>query len=255
MKNKELRKTENPLEIEGLTVVYPGGAVALWNVSLIIPRGVLMAVTGPNGAGKTTLIKAIQNLVPAVAGKISVFGGSYESGRKSVAYVPQRENVDWNFPASVSDVVQMGTYQSLGWIRRPGGKEKLKTAEALKKTGMEEFGDRQIGEISGGQQQRVFIARALVQDADLYLMDEPFQGVDKTTEVTMAKIMREMKDRGKTIVMVHHDLQTVPDYFDRITLLNRKVVASGPVCEVFTEENIRAAYGSDKTGISPRTCA
>ncbi len=246
LNNTVLRETDNSLEIKGLTVAYPGGRIALWNASLVVPRGVLMAVVGPNGAGKTTLIKAVQNLVPVAAGRVSVFGNSYENSRKSVAYVPQRESVDWNFPASVADVVQMGTYSSLGWIKRPGKKEKIKTAAALRKTGMEGLGNRQIGEISGGQRQRVFIARALVQDADMYLMDEPFQGVDKTTEIAIAKLMREMKDNGKTIVMVHHDLQTVPDYFDWVTLLNKKVVANGPVGEVFTRENISSAYGSGK---------
>lgn len=251
MSSPVFKKTENSLEVRGLTVAY-SGEVALWNVSLAVPRGVLMAVVGPNGAGKTTLVKAVQNLVPAVAGRVSVFGGAYEDNRKSVAYVPQRESVDWNFPANVADVVQMGTYASLGWIRRPGGKEKLITADALKKTGMEDCRDRQIGEISGGQRQRVFIARALAQNADLYLMDEPFQGVDKTTEAAIAKLLGEMKEEGKTMVIVHHDLQTVPDYFDWVTLLNKKVVASGPLEEVFTRENVRRAYGSDKAAVLRR---
>lgn len=251
MSSPVFKKTENSLEVRGLTVAY-SGEVALWNVSLAVPRGVLMAVVGPNGAGKTTLVKAVQNLVPAAAGKVAVFGGSYEDNRKSVAYVPQRENVDWNFPANVADVVQMGTYSSLGWIRRPGRREKLITSDALKKTGMENFRDRQIGEISGGQQQRVFIARALAQNADLYLMDEPFRGVDKTTEAAIAKLLGEMKEEGKTIVIVHHDLQTVPDYFDWVTLLNKKVVASGPLAEVFTRENVRRAYESDKAAVLRR---
>ncbi len=206
-----------------------------------------MAVVGPNGAGKTTLIRAVQNLLPRAAGRVSVFGDFYENCRNRVAYVPQRQSIDWNFPASVSDVVQMGTYSSLGWIKRPGVREKRKTFQALERTGMEEFSDRQIGELSGGQRQRVFIARSLVQDADLYLMDEPFAGVDKTTEGAIARLMGEMREGGKTIVVVHHDLQTVADYFDRIMLLNRKVVASGEVGKVFTDENIRVAYGSGGT--------
>lgn len=248
MSNPTFREAKNALEVDRLTVAYRG-SVALRNVSLAVPRGVLMAVVGPNGAGKTTLIKAVQNLVPAVSGKVSVLGGAYETNRKSVAYVPQRESVDWNFPANVADVVQMGTYSSLGWIRRPGKREKIKVFDALKKTGMEDLWDRQIGEISGGQQQRVFIARALVQDADLYLMDEPFQGVDKVTEVIIANIMKEMKNDGKTIIMVHHDLQTVPDYFDWVALLNRKIIASGHVDDVFTRENVRSAYNSDKAAV------
>ncbi len=237
---------ENPLDVEGVTVSYHGG-VALWNASFRVSPASLMAVVGPNGAGKTTLLKAVQNLVPKDAGRVSVFGRPYEEMRKSVAYVPQRQNVDWNFPANVSDVVQMGTYQSLGWIRRPGAREKRKTFEALEKTGMERLADRQIGELSGGQQQRVFIARALVQDAPLYLMDEPFQGVDKTTEEAVAGILRDMRDEGKTVVAVHHNLETVPDYFDSATLLNGGVVASGEVAEVFTPENIRSAYRGSET--------
>ncbi|WP_462137652.1 metal ABC transporter ATP-binding protein [Candidatus Mycalebacterium sp.] len=234
---------ENPLEVKGLTVAY-SGLIALWNISLTVPRGSLTAVVGPNGAGKSTLIKAVQNLVPKAAGEVRIFGGLYEESRKSVAYVPQRGNVDWNFPASVFDVVQMGTYSSLGWMRRPGERERRKTFAALKRTAMEEFADRQIGELSGGQQQRVFIARSLVQDADLYFLDEPFQGVDSITEVTIANIMREMSRAGKTMIVVHHNLQTVPDYFDRVVLINREIVACGEVSEVFNRENIGATYGA-----------
>jgi len=234
---------ENPLDVYGLTVSY-AGKVALWNASLSFPKASLAAIVGPNGAGKTTLIKAVQNLVPKSSGKALIFGHNYETIRKSVAYVPQRQNVDWNFPASVADVVQMGTYASLGWIKRPGRRERRKTFHALEKTGIEHLADCQIGELSGGQQQRVFIARALAQEADLYLMDEPFQGVDKVTETAIAKVMNEMKKEGKTILAVHHNLQTVPEYFDYVTLLNRKVIESGSVEEVFTDENIRCAYGS-----------
>ena len=237
---------DNSLEVDGLTVCYSGGAV-LWDASFSVSRGSLMAVVGPNGAGKTTLIKAVQNLIPKAAGKVSFFGGCYEASRKSVAYVPQRGNVDWNFPANVRDVVQMGTYPSLGWIRRPGKEERRITFEALEKTGLTRLADRQIGELSGGQRQRVFIARALAQDALLYLMDEPFQGVDKATETAVARLMKEMRDNGKTIVAVHHDLATVPDYFDSVTLLNRDVIASGGISGVFTDENIRRAY-SGATG-------
>ena len=232
---------DNSLEVDGLTVCYSGDA-ALWDASFSVARGSLMAVVGPIGAGKTTLIKAVQNLVPRAAGEVLFFGGRYEAARRSVAYVPQRGNVDWNFPASVKDVVQMGTYPSLGWIRRPGKKERRRTFEALEKTGLARLAGRQIGELSGGQRQRVFIARALAQDASLYLMDEPFQGVDKTTETAVARLMREMRDGGKTVVAVHHDLGTVPDYFDSVTLLNRNVIASGGVSGVFTDENIRRAY-------------
>lgn len=233
---------DNCLEIKGLTVSYPGIGAVVRNASFTVPSGSLMAVAGPNGAGKTTLIRAAQNLVPKTAGTVSFFGGGYEAARRRVAYVPQRGNVDWNFPATVQDVVQMGTYPSLGWIRRPGKEERRKTFEALERTGLAPLAERQIGELSGGQKQRVFIARALAQDARLYLMDEPFQGVDKTTEAAIAELMREMKDGGKTVVAVHHDLATVPDYFDSVTLLNRAVIASGAVAGAFTDENIRRAY-------------
>lgn len=233
----------SPLDVRGLTVFYSRNA-ALWDASFSVPANSLMAIVGPNGAGKTTLLRAAQGLVPRVAGDVSFFGRPYEAVRRSVAYVPQRNRVDWNFPASVADVVRMGTYPSLGWIRRPGKTERLKTVEALEKTGLSSLADRQIGELSGGQQQRVFIARALAQDATLYLMDEPFQGVDKTTEITIAEIMNLMKKEGKTIVVVHHDLATVPYYFDSVTLLNRKVVASGVLTEAFTDDNIRLTYGS-----------
>lgn len=230
------------IEVRDLTVAYRDKPV-LWDIDLTVPRGILMAIVGPNGAGKTTLIKAILGLVKKAAGLIRVYGSSYESQRQRVAYVPQRGSVDWDFPASVLDVVLMGLYGKLGWFKRPGKKEKALARDALAKVGMERLESRQISQLSGGQQQRVFLARALVQDADLYFMDEPFQGVDATTERAIIDILRELRTLDKTVMVVHHDLQTVTEYFDHVLLLNVRGIASGPVDEVFTEANLRATYG------------
>ncbi len=231
------------IEVTDLTVAY-GDHPVLWDVDLEVPPGVLMGVVGPNGAGKTTLVKAILGLVRPAAGRVSVLGRPYAEVRRKVAYVPQRGSVDWDFPTSVLDVVQMGRYGSLGWVRRPGRAERERALEAVAKVGLEELAGRQISQLSGGQQQRVFLARALVQDADVYLMDEPFQGVDATTERAVVELLRELRAAGKTVVAVHHDLQTVPEYFDWVTLLNVRRIASGPVEEAFTEENLRLAYGA-----------
>jgi len=230
------------IEVADLTVAYHEKPV-LWDVDLSVPPGVLMAIVGPNGAGKTTLIKAILGLIPPVAGQVSIFGRPYAEQRRQVGYVPQRGSVDWDFPTSVLDVVMMGRYGALGWIRRPGKAERAAALEALAKVGMEQFAGRQISQLSGGQQQRVFLARALVQDARVYLMDEPFQGVDATTERAIIDLLRDLRESGKTVVAVHHDLQTVPEYFDSVTLMNVRKIASGPVDEVFTEQNLRLTYG------------
>ncbi|MEW6443525.1 MAG: metal ABC transporter ATP-binding protein [bacterium] len=230
------------IEVEDLTVAYQEKPV-LWDVDLEVPPGVLLAVVGPNGAGKTTLIRAVMDLVKPVAGHIRVFGRPYAEQRRRVGYVPQRNSVDWDFPTSVLDVVMMGRYGALGWLRRPGAAERGRALEALAKVGMSELVQRQIRQLSGGQQQRVFLARALVQDADIYLMDEPFQGVDATTERAIVGLLQELRGSGKTVVVVHHDLQTVREYFDWVTLLNVRRIASGPVREVFTEHNLRLAYG------------
>ena len=236
-------ETENQaITVRDLTVAY-GQKPVLWDVDLDVPLGVLMAIVGPNGAGKTTLIKAILGLLKPVAGQITVLGKPYESQRKRVGYVPQRGSVDWDFPTNVLDVVTMGSYGSLGWIKRPGAKEREKAHEALEKVGMGKYAERQISQLSGGQQQRVFLARALVQDAQVYMMDEPFQGVDATTERAIVALLQELRAQGKTVVVVHHDLNTVPDYFDWVTLLNVRLIASGPVNEVFTEANLRLTYG------------
>jgi manganese/zinc/iron transport system ATP- binding protein len=202
-----------------------------------------MAVVGPNGAGKTTLIKSVLGLIRPAAGQVLIHGRPYAEQRRLVGYVPQRGSVDWDFPTSVLDVVTMGRYGALGWIKRPGRKEREAALEALQKVGMRDFAARQISQLSGGQQQRVFLARALVQDAQVYFMDEPFQGVDATTERAIVALLQELRAAGKTVVVVHHDLQTVPEYFDWVTLLNVRKIASGPVGEVFTEQNLRLAYG------------
>jgi len=230
------------IEVTDLTVAY-GEKPVLWDVDLEVPQGVLMAIVGPNGAGKTTLIRAVLGMLKPAAGRALVFGKPYEEQRKLVAYVPQRGSVDWDFPTSVLDVVLMGRYGHLGWVRRPGQADKAAAREALEHVGMAELQGRQISQLSGGQQQRVFLARALVQHADLYFMDEPFQGVDATTELAIVELLQELRSRGKTVVAVHHDLQTVPEYFDQVTLLNVRRIASGPVDDVFTEENLRLTYG------------
>ncbi|NLV75639.1 MAG: metal ABC transporter ATP-binding protein [Tissierellia bacterium] len=231
------------VNVNDMTVVYHKKPV-LWDIDLQIPSGILMAIVGPNGAGKSTLIKAMLGLVKPVTGKVTFWGESYESQRKRIGYVPQRGSVDWDFPTDVLDVVTMGTYGQLGWIKRPGEKERELAIQAIEKVDMLPFANRQISQLSGGQQQRVFLARALVQDADIYFMDEPFQGVDAKTEKAIIKLLEELKNRGKTVVVVHHDLQTVPEYFDWVTLLNRVVIESGPVEKVFTDENLRKTYRS-----------
>jgi manganese/zinc/iron transport system ATP- binding protein len=230
------------IEASDVTVAY-GDRPVLWDVDLNVPSGTLMAIVGPNGAGKTTLIKAILGLIPVAAGQVLIHGRPYREVRRLVGYVPQRGSVDWDFPTSVLDVVTMGRYGQLGWFRRPGRRDRELALEALDKVGMREYADRQISQLSGGQQQRTFLARALVQDAEVYFMDEPFQGVDATTERAIVGLLKELRAAGKTVVAVHHDLQTVPEYFDWVTLLNVRRIASGPVDEVFTEENLRLAYG------------
>jgi len=243
MPTKEMtKKQENAIEVEDLTVAYREKPV-LWDVDLHVPQGVLQAIVGPNGAGKTTLIKSILGLVKASAGRILIHGKSYEHQRHLVAYVPQRGSVDWDFPTNVLDVVMMGRYGALGWFRRPGKKEHQLAMEALEKVGMADFTKRQISQLSGGQQQRVFLARALTQDAQVYFMDEPFQGVDATTEKAIVRLLKELRAAGKTVLVVHHDLQTVSEYFDWVLLLNVRRIASGPVTEVFTEKNLKLAYG------------
>jgi manganese/zinc/iron transport system ATP- binding protein len=236
------------LEINDLTVAYQSKP-ALWDVDLSVPEGVLMAIVGPNGAGKSTLIKASLDLIPRAAGDVRFYGEPYAKARHWVGYVPQRGSVDWDFPTSVLDVVTMGLYGQLGWFRRPGKKERTQAMNALEQVGMADFANRQISQLSGGQQQRTFLARALVQDARIYFMDEPFAAVDKVTEKAIVAVLRELRSRQKTVLVVHHDLQTVADYFDWVALLNVQMIASGPADEIYTEENLRKTYGGRVTGI------
>ncbi|NNF59502.1 MAG: metal ABC transporter ATP-binding protein [Rhodothermaceae bacterium] len=239
------------VDVADLTVAYRDQPV-LWDVDLQVSEGVLMAIVGPNGAGKTTLIKAILGLVPTAAGRVLIYEAPVPRQRRRIAYVPQRGSVDWDFPTSVLDVVTMGTYGTLGWIKRPGKEEHARAREALAKVGMAGFADRQIAQLSGGQQQRVFLARALVQDADVYFMDEPFQGVDATTEKAIVTLLQNLREAGKTVLVVHHDLPTVPEYFDWVLLLNVRRIAAGPVAEVFTNENLRQTYGG-RVPFEPQT--
>ena len=224
----------NAIEIKNLTVAY-GENIALEDLNLDIEVGSLMALVGPNGAGKSTLIKTILKFLKQITGEIKI-------NAKTLAYVPQRNSVDWDFPTTLFDVVEMGCYGRVGLFKRVSKEEKHKVLKAIEQVGMLEFKDRQISELSGGQQQRAFIARALVQEADIYLMDEPFQGVDSTTEKSIVEILKQLKAEGKTIIVVHHDLQTVPTYFESVALINKAVIVSGKVNEVFTQENIDVTY-------------
>lgn len=235
-----------PLSVRDVTVAYHRKPV-LWNLSLDIPARSLVGLVGPNGAGKSTLLKTVVDMVPRISGEVQVFGQRYSKTRSRVAYVPQRETVDWDFPATALDVVLMGTYGQLGWFRRAGHAERQRSLEALRQMEIEHLATRQISQLSGGQQQRTFLARALVQRADLYLMDEPFAAVDASTERAIVTLMRVLQAQGKTILVVHHDLHTVPSYFDYLVLLNTRLVAAGPTSEVFTEDNLQKTYGGKLT--------
>ena len=237
------------LEVHDLTVSYHKRPV-LYGIDLEIPPGKLVGIIGPNGAGKSTLIKAMMGVVPASGGWVKVFGLPTKQNSQRIGYVPQRESVDWDFPVSVMDVVLMGCYGRLGLFRRPGAKERERAAAALEKVGMGGYANRQISKLSGGQQQRVFLARALAQDSDLYLMDEPFAGVDAATEAAIIELLGEMRDRGKTVLVVHHDLATARGYFDMLLLLNMRVVAFGDTEEVFTGELLQKTYGGRLTILS-----
>ena len=231
-----------PLEAHDLTVAYHKKPV-LYGVDLAVPEGSLVGIIGPNGAGKSTFIKAVMGLLPLTAGWVKVFGEEYKKNCHRVGYVPQRESVDWDFPVSVMDVVLMGRYGHLRLAQRPGKKDKDIARECLEKVKMLPYANRQIGNLSGGQQQRVFLARALAQESDLYLMDEPFVGVDAATESAIIEILRELKSRGKTLLVVHHDLASAKEYFDRLILLNMRLVAFGPTEEVFTPQILQTTYG------------
>lgn len=240
---------EAPLWVNDLTVAYHRKPV-LWDIDLTLPEGKLIAVVGPNGAGKSTLIKAILGLVPRASGAVSIYGRPYEAQRHLVGYVPQRESVDWDFPVNAVDVVAMGTYRQIGWLKPVTRRHHHKALQELEKVGMAAYARRQISQLSGGQQQRVFLARALAQDAKLYFMDEPFAGVDVATEKAIIALLKELKSAGRTCVVVHHDLQTVPSYFDHVVLLNMRVVDAGPIDRVFTEENLKKTYGGKLTLLS-----
>jgi manganese/zinc/iron transport system ATP- binding protein len=233
------------VEVEDLTVAYDTKPI-LWDIDLKIPKGKLMAIVGPNGAGKTTLIRTMLGLLTPISGSVRFINGGDDvhALRNRIGYVPQSGSVDWDFPATVLDVVLMGTYGKLGWIKRPGKAQARLAHEALARVGMEEYASRQISQLSGGQQQRVFLARALAQQAEVYFMDEPFKGVDVKTEKAIIQLLKELKEQGRTVVVVHHDIQTVADYFDWVTLINLRVVASGPVDEVFHDENLKKTYRS-----------
>ncbi|KAA3636804.1 MAG: metal ABC transporter ATP-binding protein [Calditrichaeota bacterium] len=233
---------EAPIEVHDLTVAYRKKPV-LWNIDFELPESKIIGLIGPNGAGKSTLIKAIMGLLPTVSGFVKIYGKPIKDARKRVAYVPQRESVDWDFPTSAFDVVLMGRYGNLSLFQRPTKADKEIAYESLKKVGMEEYADRQISQLSGGQQQRIFLARSLTQNADVYLMDEPFVGVDASTEKAIISLLKELKDRGKTVVVVHHDLHTVREYFDWVLLLNMRLVKIGPTKEIFTDENLKLTYG------------
>jgi manganese/zinc/iron transport system ATP- binding protein len=241
-----------PLSVSDLTVAWHRKPV-IWDVDLEVPPGQLVGVVGPNGAGKSTLLKAIMDLVPKASGRVEIFGQSYRQSRQRVGYVPQRESVDWDFPINVLDVVTMGLYGKIGWCMPVRSRHRDIARKALEQVGISELANRQISQLSGGQQQRTFLARALVQDADLYLMDEPFAAVDAATEKAIVEILRNMRQAGKTALVIHHDLPTVPEYFDSVVLLNMRVVASGPTKDVFTRENLERTYGGRLTLLDEAT--
>ncbi|MCC4242798.1 metal ABC transporter ATP-binding protein [Stappia indica] len=230
------------MALREITVSY-GESPAVFSVDATFPRDSLVAIVGPNGAGKSTLLKAALGVVPRLSGTVTVFGTPLERARERVAYVPQRASVDWDFPTRVIDVVMMGLYRELGLLRLVRASHRERALACLARVGMADFATRQIGQLSGGQQQRVFLARALAQGADLYLLDEPFAGVDAATEKAIIDVLKDLKSEGRTVVCVHHDLATVADYFDRVLLINTRRIAEGPVGEVFTAENLQATYG------------
>ncbi|RJK98607.1 metal ABC transporter ATP-binding protein [Paracoccus aestuarii] len=237
-----LHEPDQALHVEDLTVSY-GSMPALWDIDLDVPIGVMCAIVGPNGAGKSTLIKAALGLVRPVAGHVRFLGRPVGAMRGRIGYVPQRHSVDWDFPTTAADVVEMGLYRSLGWFRRPGRAARARAMAALAQVGMQDYADRQIDQLSGGQQQRVFLARALIQDAPILILDEPFAGVDAATEALIIALLKRLRDEGRTVIVVHHDLTTVQSYFDWLVMMNIRIVAQGPVAQTYTPENLRAAYG------------
>ena len=232
------------LVVQGLTIHY-GQTPVLWDITVEVPAGKLVAILGPNGAGKTSFMKAILGMIPSVSGTVSMLGSSMRNMRGHVAYVPQRATVDWDFPITVFDLVMMGRYQKMGAFRFTRKEDRLATERSIEQVGLQAFKDRQISELSGGQQQRAFLARALVQDAAISFLDEPLAGVDITSEKIIMTILKEMRDAGKTVFMIHHDLNTVSAYFDWALFLNLRLVAAGPVNKVFTSKNIQDAFGKN----------
>ncbi|MFS3931090.1 manganese ABC transporter ATP-binding protein MntB [Bacillus sp. SN1] len=243
-----------PVELDNVTVAYHKKPV-LQEISLQVPEGKLIGIIGPNGAGKSTLIKTILGLVPRASGDISIYGKDYKDQRTRIGYVPQRGSVDWDFPTSALDVVLMGRYGRIGLLKRPKKTDVEMAKAALEKVGMLDYAKRQISQLSGGQQQRVFLARALCQDADIYFMDEPFAGVDAATERAIMTLLAELKQKGKTVLVVHHDLQTAEDYFDWILLLHLRKIAFGPAENVFTIENLQKTYGGKLTFLKDKVLA
>lgn len=237
------------LRIEHLSVAYEDRPV-LENVNLELGRGKLIGIVGPNGAGKSTLLKAILGLTPKLLGSIELLGEPLRGADLRLGYVPQRESVDWDFPVTVAEVVAMGTYGRVGWFRRPSAAERARVQRALDQVGLTEFASRQISQLSGGQQQRTFLARALVQDAEVYLLDEPFSGIDATTEEALIEVLLDLRAQGRTLVAVHHDLGTVAKFFDEVVLLHRHVLAFGPPDEVLTPTLLEVAYSSKSTSRS-----
>lgn len=237
------------IEIEDLSIAYHNKPV-IWDIDLKLQKNSITAIVGPNGAGKSTLMKGILGLIPLLSGKILIEGENLKEVYKKISYVPQIGNVNWDFPTTVLDVVLMGRYTYLGWLKRPNKKDKQIALEALKTIQMEEFANRQISQLSGGQKQRVFLARALVQDAELYFLDEPMQGIDIKSEEIIFNILKEMRAKGKTIIVVHHDLKTIEKYFTHVTFINKQIIASGEVATTFNKENIEKTYlGSKNVGI------
>ena len=238
----KISRAESPLAIRGMTVSY-GQKPAVFSVDMTVELGQMTAIIGPNGAGKSTLLKAALGILNPLAGTTTIYGKPVGEQRNRIAYVPQRASVDWDFPTRVIDVVLMGLYPQLGLLGRVRPMHRAKANECLARVGMQDFGTRQIGQLSGGQQQRVFLARALAQDADLYLLDEPFAGVDAATEKAIIAVLKSLRDAGKTVVAVHHDLSTVAEYFDNVFLINTRRVAEGPVATTFTTKTLQDAYG------------
>ncbi|MBB79296.1 MAG: manganese ABC transporter ATP-binding protein [Crocinitomicaceae bacterium] len=242
-----IKKVNDPIiEVHNLTVSYDNNPV-VWNANFSVPQGKMVGIVGPNGAGKSTLLKSIMGLIPRSTGNIKIFNKNINSVISKVAYVPQKESVDWDFPATVFDVVEMGRYGKKNLFKRLNNNDRKIVSESLEKVKMENYHDYHISELSGGQQQRVFIARALAQESDIYFMDEPFSGIDIATEKTIFQVLLQLKKEGKTIFVVHHNLQSVMNYFDWTILINKRIIASGPTSDVFTQEFLRRTYDGNLT--------